>query len=125
VVVASAVAGLERPIGPVHTVLGDTDGLIRSSRQQYRQGFRGRTAIHPQQVPMINEEMSPTASELASARKLLASFDASAGDGITAFTGEGGQLVDPATVRRAREIVTAAARPGAASTPTTATDRME
>lgn len=108
VVLASAVAGLERPVGPVHTAPDDEDGLRRTCRQQYRQGFRGRTAIHPRQVGVINAEFTPAAAEVAEARELLRSFERSVAEGISAFTGEDGGLVDPATVRRAREIVAAA-----------------
>ena len=107
-VVTSAAAGLERPIGPVHTVVGDSDGLVRTCRQQYRQGFRGRTAIHPSQVDTINTEFLPAASEIESARALVASFNRAEGSGVTAFAGQDGHLVDPATIRRAREIVAAA-----------------
>ncbi|MCR6030511.1 CoA ester lyase [Nocardioides sp. zg-579] len=108
VVVASAAAGLERPIGPVHTVVDDAAGLLRTCRQQYRQGFRGRTAIHPSQVIVINAEYLPAPEEVASARRLLASFDRAEAAGVSAFSGEDGSLVDPATIRRAREIVAAA-----------------
>ena len=107
-VVASAAAGLERPIGPVHTVVDDIDALVRTCRQQYRKGFRGRTAIHPNQVATINTEFLPADAEIASARALVASFDRAESSGVTAFTGEDGHLVDPATIRRARESVSAA-----------------
>ncbi|MCR1783756.1 CoA ester lyase [Nocardioides carbamazepini] len=115
-VVASAVAGLERPIGPVHTVLDDHEGLVTTCRQQYRQGFRGRTAIHPAQVDTINAEFLPTPAEIDRARTLVASFDASETAGLSAFAGADGHLVDPATVRRAREIVAAADAGGDAVT---------
>lgn len=108
VVVASAIAGLERPIGPVHTSPDDVEGLRNTCRQQYRQGFRGRTAIHPRQIDVINLEFSPSAVEVSNARELLASFEQSVAGGVSAFTGADGVLVDPATVRRAREIVAAA-----------------
>ncbi|MDT9593604.1 CoA ester lyase [Nocardioides zeae] len=109
VVLASALAGIERPIGPVHTVLDDPDGLRRSCQVQFRQGFRGRTAVHPRQVAVIAAEFAPTAEEVERARALLAEFEASRADGKAAYAGASGSLVDPATVRRAREIVAEAA----------------
>ena len=35
-------------------------------------GFDGKTAIHPKQVPVINEIFAPTASEIERARRIMA-----------------------------------------------------
>ena len=47
VVVASAAAGLEPPVGPFPTDLDDEEALARTSRQLYGQGFGGRSVLHP------------------------------------------------------------------------------
>ena len=42
-------------------------------------GFTGRVAIHPDQIAIINEAFSPTADELALARRVVDAFAAGAG----------------------------------------------
>ena len=38
-------------------------------------GFDGKTLIHPRQIEPCNETFSPTADEVALARKMIAAFD--------------------------------------------------
>lgn len=68
VVVASAAAGITAPVGPVETVLGDAVRLAASTRALLRQGFRARTAVHPDQLATINEVFTPSAAEIEAAR---------------------------------------------------------
>jgi citrate lyase subunit beta/citryl-CoA lyase len=42
-------------------------------------GFTGRVAIHPDQVPIINEAFSPSPQEVALARRIVAAFEGGAG----------------------------------------------
>ena len=48
------------PVGPVHTVLDDADGLATTCAEQLRQGFRARTAIHPAQMLPARTHVSVT-----------------------------------------------------------------
>jgi citrate lyase subunit beta/citryl-CoA lyase len=111
VVVASASAGLERPIGPVHTALDDAPGLASSSAEQLRQGFRARTAIHPNQIQTINLTFTPDAEEVDRARTIVSTYEEALASGAGAVRGPDGQIMDRATVRIAREIL-ARARAG-------------
>lgn len=105
VVLASAAAGLARPVGPVHTVVGDDEGLRSSSEEQLRQGFRGRTAIHPDQVAIINEAFSPTAEDVRRAHELLHAYEAGVSEGRGAVIGPSGALLDRATIRQAQDTL--------------------
>ena len=105
VVIASAAAGLERPIGPVHTAVDDPDGLRTTTLQQLGQGFRARTAVHPRQVPVINEVFTPGREEVAAARAVLRAYDDSLAQGIGVLRDPSGRVMDAATVRAARETV--------------------
>lgn len=105
VVIASAAAGLERPIGPVHTTVDDLDGLRATTRQQLAQGFRARTAVHPRQVAVINEVFTPGPHELADARAVLAAYEDSLAQGVGVLRDPSGRVMDAATVRAAREIL--------------------
>ncbi len=44
-------------------------------------GFVGRFAIHPSQVPVINEVFTPSADEIEAAERILAARDAAPGAG--------------------------------------------
>jgi citrate lyase subunit beta/citryl-CoA lyase len=55
VVLASAAAGLAPPIGPISTDFRDHDALQDSTDALRRLGFGSRWAIHPAQVPVINQ----------------------------------------------------------------------
>lgn len=104
-VVASAAAGLQRPLGPVHTRLQDLEGLSRTSSRLRRQGYRGRTAVHPGQVAVITEAFTPTPDEVAAARDAVAVHDRALEEGSGATRSADGLLLDPATVRGARELL--------------------
>ncbi|MET9490744.1 CoA ester lyase [Nocardia sp. NPDC006630] len=99
VVLVSAAAGIDPPVGPAETDFRDLDALRESTKVLARMGFRGRSCIHPAQVPIVNEVFTPTAAELARARDLVDRFEAANG-GIV-FDPEG-RMVDLAVIRRAR-----------------------
>ncbi len=105
VVLASAAAALSRPVGPVHTNLGDPDGLRLSTMTQRRQGFRARTAVHPSQLATINDVFTPSQAEIDAARRLLAEVDDAAAVGRGAIWSHDGRMQDAATVRSAREVL--------------------
>ena len=102
VVVHSAAAGLEAPVAPTSTDFRDLDAFAESTRLALDLGFRSRTAIHPAQVPVIHEVLTPTAEDVAAARDVVARFEA-AGGGVT--TDASGRLIDAAVVRSARETL--------------------
>ena len=72
---AAAAAGVP-PIDTIHADFRDTSGLVASSRASRRRGYRGRMAIHPDQVPVFNEAYSPSADELAHAQRIVDAFAA-------------------------------------------------
>jgi len=102
VVVASAAAGIGRPVAPTSTDFRDLDAFRISGQALLRLGFRGRTAIHPAQLPVIHEVFTPSEDEILAAEDLLARF-AAAGGGV--ITDAAGKMVDLAVVRSAREVL--------------------
>jgi citrate lyase subunit beta / citryl-CoA lyase len=104
-VLASAAAGLEPPVGPVFTDFRDVDALRRSTVALKRMGFRGRAAIHPAQVPIINDVFTPTAAEIERAERLIQRFDLSIGSGHGVCVDDDGRMIDEAVVRSARRIL--------------------
>lgn len=101
VVVASAAAGRQGPIGPVSTDIKDLYGLGHSTEALRRAGFGARQAIHPSQVPVINLAFTPTSKEVDRAEALLAR--AQSDEGV--WVDESGRMVDEAVLRSARRIL--------------------
>lgn len=109
-VVASAAAGITAPAGPTSTDFRDLDALRASTRALFRLGFRGRTAIHPAQLPVINEVFSPTPEEVEAARQLVAAYEDAVREGRGVLTDDRGRMVDVAVVRSARDLLARAER---------------
>lgn len=101
-VVASASAGLVAPTGPTSTDYRDLATLRASTLALVGQGFRARSAIHPVQVAVINEVLTPSAADVAQARQQIAAFERAGGG---AAAGGEGIMVDAATIRAARDVV--------------------
>lgn len=109
VVLHAAAAGLAAPVAPTSTDFRDLDAFAESTRLMQDLGFRSRTAVHPAQVGVVNDVLSPTPQAVDAAREVLERFTA-AGGGVT--VDERGRLIDAAVVRQARETLARAGRPG-------------
>jgi citrate lyase subunit beta/citryl-CoA lyase len=59
----------------VYNDIGDMDGFRRECEQARDFGFDGKTLVHPSQVALCNEVFSPSAEEVAEARKIIAAFE--------------------------------------------------
>jgi citrate lyase subunit beta/citryl-CoA lyase len=66
-------------IDTVYVDFRDAEGLRRAARAARHDGFTGKVAIHPDQIPVINDAFSPTEAELALARRIVAAFDGGSG----------------------------------------------
>jgi len=104
-VVASAAAGLRGPTAPASTDFSDVDTFRASSVELRRHGFSARSAVHPAQVPVINEVFRPSPDEIARARALVADFDAAVAAGEAITVGADGRMIDEAVVRSARRLL--------------------
>ena len=104
-VLACRVAGVRSPVDGVYTRLDDDAGLERTTRQSWSLGFFGRSALHPRQVPIINAIFTPSDSEVAQAREVVAAADAAESVGSGALRLPNGEFVDVAIVRRAQAIL--------------------
>jgi citrate lyase subunit beta/citryl-CoA lyase len=102
VVLASSAAGIDQPVGPVSTDFRDLDAFRASTDALRRAGFGARAAIHPAQVPVINEAFTPGEDEVEAARRVLELFE-KAGGGVC--VDDDGRMVDEAIVRAARRTL--------------------
>jgi citrate lyase subunit beta/citryl-CoA lyase len=95
---AAAVPAIET----IHTDFRNLDALRRDTEEARRDGFTGRLAIHPAQVPVINEVFTPTADALAQARAIVQAFAASPGAGAIAIDGK---MYDRPHLVRAQQLL--------------------
>ncbi|MGH6770944.1 MAG: HpcH/HpaI aldolase/citrate lyase family protein [Xanthobacteraceae bacterium] len=102
-----AAAAETAAIETVYVDFRNLDGLRRETEEARRDGFIGRLAIHPAQVPVINEVFTPTAEALAKARAVIAAFAASPGAGVVAINGV---MYDRPHLVRAQRLLANAAR---------------
>ena len=100
IVNAAVAAGLPRPPQSVYPHIRDAEGLARSCARGRELGHLGRTAIHPDQLPVIEQAYLPTDDEVARAQATVERLEA-AGAG----TLDGGEFVDAAMLGAARQIV--------------------
>ena len=105
VVLASAAAGIDPPVGPVSTNFRDLDALRASTEAVRRLGYRGRACIHPAQIAVVHEVFTPSSEQLDAARALIAAYDAAVAGGSGVLIGPDGRMVDEAVVRQARRLV--------------------
>ena len=59
----------------VYNDIGNADGFMQECVQARDMGFDGKTLIHPSQIDPCNKVFSPSADEIALARKTIAAFD--------------------------------------------------
>jgi citrate lyase subunit beta/citryl-CoA lyase len=59
----------------VYNDLGNPEGFAQECAQARDMGFDGKTLIHPNQIGPCNAAFSPSAEEVAQARKIIAAFD--------------------------------------------------
>ncbi len=75
-------------IDTVYTDYRDLDGLDASCQAARRDGFVGKLAIHPDQVPVINRAFAPGADEIDLARRIVAAFDEAPDAGTIGIAGK-------------------------------------
>ncbi len=74
-------------IDAVYTNFRDPGGLRREAVEGLRSGFSAKAAIHPDQIDVIHEAYTPSADDVAAARRVIAAFEASPGDGVVSVDG--------------------------------------
>ncbi|GAU84138.1 CoA ester lyase [Bosea sp. BIWAKO-01] len=87
-------------IDTVFTNFRDADGFRAECIAARRDGFTGKMAIHPAQVPVINEVFAPAPEDVAKADAIIALFAANPGMGVIGLNGE--MLDRPHLVRAQR-----------------------
>jgi citrate lyase subunit beta/citryl-CoA lyase len=89
-------------IDAVYTDYQDPDGLAEECRLARRDGFSGKLAIHPAQVPIINAGFAPTPAAIAWAHEIIAMMSSDHPTGVASLRG---RMIDRPHVLQAERIL--------------------
>ena len=82
----------------------DREGVRRQSEIARRLGFKGKFAIHPSHVPIINEVFTPTEQEVEEAKEIVKAYEEAVRKGMGA-TSLRGMMIDRMNYERARRLL--------------------
>lgn len=99
--IAAANANLPA-IDTVFTAYRDEKALLKECEAARRDGFTGKMAIHPAQVPVINEVFTPSPETVSEAQAIVDAFTAHSDAGVVGIKG---QMIDRPHLRRAERIL--------------------
>jgi citrate lyase subunit beta/citryl-CoA lyase len=103
---AGAAAARVPAIDTVYVDFRNSDGFRRDCEEAMRDGFLGKLAIHPAQVPIINAVFTPSAKAVDHARAIVDAFAAKPGAGVV---GIDGLMYDRPHLARAEQLLGRAA----------------
>jgi len=89
-------------IETIYVDFRNLEALRRDTELARRDGFTGRLAIHPAQVPVINEVFTPSAVQIEKAKAIVAAFAAQPGAGAV---GIDGKMYDRPHLARAKALL--------------------
>ena len=104
---AAAAAGVPA-IDTVPTDINNLEALQRETRRAYRDGFSAKAAIHPGQVPVINQAMTPDAQTQEWAKRVIEAFALNTSVGVATLDGK---MLDKPHLRLAQKIAAASQLP--------------
>ncbi len=102
-VVVARANGL-RPIDGPFGDYSDAEGYKAAAYRASALGCEGKWAIHPSQIVLANEVMSPSEEEIAKARKIVAAMAKAEEEGMGAVS-LNGKLIDYASIRQAEALI--------------------
>ncbi|MFQ3294236.1 MAG: citrate lyase subunit beta/citryl-CoA lyase [Halobacteriales archaeon] len=100
VVLAASAAGVDA-IDTVYTDYGDLDGLREATDRAVQFGYDGKMAIHPDQVPVINDAFTPRDEEVEWAKRVVAAATETDA-GVFELDGE---MIDAPLVTQAERVL--------------------
>src|SRR5580693_9744787 len=103
---AGAAAANVPALDTVYVDFRNSEGFRRECEEARRDGFVGKMAIHPAQVPIINDVFTPSAEALAHAQSIIDAFAKNAGAGVV---GIGDLLYDRPHLARPQRLLAQAA----------------
>ena len=102
-VLAASSAGVDA-IDTLYTDYEDDEGLAADAAFGRDLGFDGKMAIHPGQVPIINDAFTPDEADVEWARKVLAARDEAAASDVGVFAVDG-EMIDAPLIAQAEDVI--------------------
>ena len=99
---AGAISAGVQPVDGIFADFKDEAGLRAEAEAAAREGFTGKLAIHPAQVPIINAAFTPSDAEIRHAEEIVAAFEAHPNAGVLSI---GGKMVDRPHLVQARRVL--------------------
>jgi citrate lyase beta subunit len=96
---AAGLAAIDAPFGDYR----DADGLKRSGALSAALGYDGKWAIHPDQLPAINELYSPSIEDVERAQQVLQAYHLAQEEGFGSVALDG-KMIDAASIRIAQVV---------------------
>ena len=91
-----------QPVGVVYVDFRDLEGLEAECLRDRRSGFIGKIAIHPAQTSVINTAFTPSADEVAHAKRIVQVFEDNPGLGTI---GLDGKMYDMPHLKQAQNVL--------------------
>ena len=104
VLLSSRAAGVPYPMEAVFMDFRNLEALRVECELARTLGYIGKVAIHPAQIPVINDVFTPAAEVVEYQRKVLAAFEEAEAAGQASIAVDG-RMVDYAVARVARTII--------------------
>ncbi|MDY6821762.1 MAG: CoA ester lyase [Deferribacterota bacterium] len=103
-VLSSKVANLFPPVDTVFPDLEDETSLALEIEEAKILGMFGKLAIHPKQLPIINNNFTPSEKEIEEAKKVVEIFEKSEKEGTAAIEVDG-KFVDYPVYKRSKNLL--------------------
>lgn len=110
VVIEAKAAGVDA-IDTVYLQLDDLEGFRQDVIQGLRMGYDGKLLVHASQIEPANALYTPTAEEVAYAKRVLEAYEAVIAEGRAVFTIDG-RMIDIPVVDVERKVLERARRAG-------------
>lgn len=103
VILAARAAGIQ-PLDSVYSDIADEEGLRKSVIDGKSLGFEGKGCIHPGQIRIVHEALSPSDKEIERAKKISLALEEAQkrGSGVVSL---GTKMIDAPVVKRAERIL--------------------
>lgn len=97
-----AIAADVQPLDAIYDNIKDQKGLKKECEQAYRDGFKGKMAIHPNQIDIIKNAFTPSKNEIEKAQKIIKEFKKNKNIGVIQIDGK---MLDKPHLINAQNII--------------------
>ncbi|WP_424019119.1 HpcH/HpaI aldolase/citrate lyase family protein [Halorientalis pallida] len=103
IVLAAAAAGIDA-LDTIHVDVDDSEGLASAAEFTVQLGFDGKMAIHPAQVPIINDAFTPSEERIDWAERVLAAKAEADAEGRGVFRVDD-EMIDAPLIAQAEQVL--------------------